>query len=111
VQHDQPEKWLSSRRFAREFEWESAMTCRRALAKDPVSRRPLVGAFAPVGRTGLVVVGGNARESHSRSHHPHARPSTDLPGLSVLIGILRFGGLLASLRIRNQVPDFGAEDG
>jgi serine/threonine protein kinase len=70
---------------------------------DPVSHRPSLGSFAPVGRTGLVVV--------VATPHSAIRGLTDRMldkaraylGVPLLIGVALFGALLASLHVR-RVP-------
>lgn len=67
---------------------------------DPVSQRRLLGAFAPVGGTGLVVVVATPASAVRELTDRMLGKARAYLGVPLLVGLLLFGALLASLRLR-----------
>jgi hypothetical protein len=66
---------------------------------DPVSHIPSIGAFAPVGGTGLVVVVATPHSAVRELTDRMLRKARAYLGAPVLFGLVLLGGLLASLRL------------
>jgi protein kinase-like protein len=66
---------------------------------DPVSHIASIGAFAPVGRTGLVVVVATPRSAVRELTDRMLRKARAYLGAPMLVGVFLFGALLASLRL------------
>jgi hypothetical protein len=66
---------------------------------DPVSHIASIGAFAPVGRTGLVVVVATPRSAVRELTDRMLRKARAYLGAPMLLGVLLLGALLASLRL------------
>jgi hypothetical protein len=69
---------------------------------DPVSKRRLLGAFAPVGGTGLVVVVATPASAVRELTDRMLGNARAYLGVPLLVGGLLFGALLASLRLRGS---------
>jgi serine/threonine-protein kinase len=67
---------------------------------DPVSGRALLGAFAPVGGTGLVVVVATPTSAVRELTDRMLENARAYLGVPLLVGVALFAGLLASLRLR-----------
>ncbi|MDF3065860.1 MAG: prkC 1 [Polyangiaceae bacterium] len=67
---------------------------------DPVSGRALLGAFAPVGRTGLVVVVATPTSAVRELTDRMLERARSYLGVPLALGAVLFAGLLASLRLR-----------
>jgi hypothetical protein len=66
---------------------------------DPISHIPSIGAFAPVGGTGLVVVVATPRSAVRELTDRMLGKARSYLGVPVLFGFMLFGGLLASLHL------------
>ena len=66
---------------------------------DPVSHLASIGAFAPVGGTGLVVVVATPRSAVRELTDRMLRKARAFLGAPMLLGVLLLGALLASLRL------------
>jgi hypothetical protein len=67
---------------------------------DPVSGRALLGAFAPVGGTGLVVLVATPISAERELTDRMLQKARAYLGVPLLVGAALFAGLLASLRLR-----------
>jgi eukaryotic-like serine/threonine-protein kinase len=67
---------------------------------DPVSGRALLGAFAPVGGTGLVVLVATPISAERELTDRMLAKARAYLGVPLLVGVALFAGLLASLRLR-----------
>lgn len=67
---------------------------------DPVTGRTLLGAFAPVGGTGLVVVVTTPTSAVRELTDRMLENARSYLGVPLLLGLMLFGALLASLRLR-----------
>jgi serine/threonine-protein kinase len=66
---------------------------------DPISHIPSLGAFAPVGRTGLVVVVATPHSAVRQLTDRMLGKARSYLGVPVLLGVLLFGCLLGSLHL------------
>jgi hypothetical protein len=67
---------------------------------DPISGRALLGAFAPVGGTGLVVLVATPISAERELTDRMLEKARTYLGVPLLVGAALFVGLLASLRLR-----------
>jgi len=67
---------------------------------DPISGRNMLGAFAPVGGTGLVVLVATPTSAERELTDRMLEKARTYLGVPVVLGIGLFAGLLASLRLR-----------
>lgn len=67
---------------------------------DPVSGRPMLGAFAPVGRTGLVVLVATPTSAERELTSRMLEKARAYLGVPVVLGIGLFAALMSSLRLR-----------
>ena len=75
---------------------------------DPVSGRELLGAFAPVGGTGLVVLVATPATAVRELTDRMLERARAYLGVPLLMGVVLFGGFLASLHLRRGAPYAGA---
>ncbi len=71
---------------------------------DPVSHIASIGAFAPVGGTGLVVVVATPHSAVRELTDRMLRKSRAYLGAPILVGVALLGALLASLRVYRPKP-------
>lgn len=69
---------------------------------DPVSGRAMLGAFAPVGGTGLVVLVATPTSAERELADRMLAKARAYLGVPLLVGVALFAGLLASLRLRGR---------
>jgi hypothetical protein len=75
---------------------------------DPVSHIASIGAFAPVGGTGLVVVVATPRSAVRELTDRMLKKARSYLGAPMLLGVVLLGALLASLRVHRPKPRWGS---